>query len=153
MNLVKEGLASGAVVIDGFKLDGRFIPSDAIPQYQIFEFQGHEEQGIQVGAFVVGDYDLELVSIYGNYIVGSQQDLSIGNFRCQLPARVVTNYPENLVFNSNFGKPPLPFSFSKGILLPAKSKCTIELTGTCSYLRLVTLPVLPVVIGNIIVQP
>jgi hypothetical protein len=153
MSVVREGLASGNTVIDGFKIDGRFVPSDAIPGYLVFEFQGHEENVVQNGAFVVGDYDLELVSIYGNNIVNSAQEVSINNFRCQIPAKVATNYPENLVFNSNFQKPQLPYSFPKGILLPARSRCTIDLSSGCSYLRLVVLPVLPTVIGNIIIQP
>jgi hypothetical protein len=153
MNLVREGLASGSTVIDGYKVDGRFVPVDAIPQYQIFEFQGHEENSTTQFSFVVGDYDLELVSVYGGYIVGANQEIYLTDFRCQLPAKVAVNYPENLVFSSNFGKPLLPFSFPKGILLPAKSKCLINFSSSCSFLRLVTLPVLPIVIGNIINQP
>lgn len=153
MNLVREGLASGNTVIDGFKLDGRFTPSDAIPQYQVFEFQGHEELQSTQFSFVVGDYDLELVSLYGGYVLGSIQAVNLNEFRCQLPAKTVINYPENAVFSSNFGQPLLPFSFPKGILLPTKSRCFISLSGSVSFLRLITLPALPVLTGNILIQP
>jgi hypothetical protein len=153
MNLVREGLASGNTVIDGFKADGRFVPSDAIPQYQVFEFQGHEELQSTQFSFVVGDYDLELVSIYGGYVVGSISPATLVELRCQLPPKTFINYPENIIFSSNFGNPLLPFSFPKGILLPAKSRCFLALSSSVSFLRLTTLPVLPILIGNILIQP
>jgi len=150
MELRKQGIASGATIIDGYIWNGSFIPADAIPNYVYWEFQGHEEYGAdQLGFVNDSGFEIELVSLLGGSYEGGQTgEIEIGQIRVTTKAKNPNNYPDNIVFQQQ-PNAKLPYSFPKGFVLPIGGKVIIGLSSSIAYLRCVAKPCLPVLLGQI----
>lgn len=152
--LAKVGIASGTSVVDGFSLDGRFIASEALPNYLMWEFSGHEENTVNQIGFSALDQDIELISITGgNYVGASGPTGRMMDFKVFYPPRTSSNYPDNYLFQSTFGQPYLPYVFDRGIVLPKGSKGQISFDTALSLVRLIARPALLLSVNNLFTLP
>lgn len=155
MNLTKSSVVSGSTVVDGFLSDGKFIGSEPIPNYVVFEFKGHEENTISQFGFTELESDYELISMIGGGYVGDGQSAypKLSQFFATISPAVTSNYPNNWVFQSSFGQPELPYSFPPGIILPKGARAIISFNQSLAFLRLIMKPVLPVVVNSLFSLP
>lgn len=146
--LQKTTIANGNTVVSGFSDEGKFLAAEAIPQYVVFEYVGHEELTTTQIGFEIGDQDLEIVSIVGGGYVGdgfSSWDLT--SIYVTKKAGTSSTYPDNIVTRFAIGA-PLPYMFEPGFILPAGSRGFMSLNGSVATLRMYCKPV-----GRLNTQP
>lgn len=153
--LLKASIPSGAFVLDGFKDDDKFVASEAVPNYVAWEFRGHEENTINQSSCInTTGSDVELVSILGGIYLGGGGQVQLTSLGVLYqPQDIPTVYPNNYIFYSLFGSPSLPYSFSRGLLVPNGARIQMTFNNNLAYLRLVGLLRLPKMIGNIVGYP
>lgn len=149
MKFERDALASGGTVVDGFKLDGKFIGVEPIPNYGIFRFEGSEE--VQGTFFVIDwkeNYYLELISIQGGQVRNGSSSIQLTKIENFYDLAFYLNTPNDFLI---FSKPDayLPFSFAPGILISPNSSLTISLVESVTNLTLVCKPVQPIQLGVI----
>jgi hypothetical protein len=153
--LVKSAIPSGAVVIDGFKSDDKFIATEAIPNYVMWEYRGHEELATnQVSCINLSGSDVELVSLMGGTYVGNNQFVKLTRFAVyQQPLDTPNNYPKNILLDYYLDDSYMPFFFGAGLLIPNGAQIFMTFDQSISNIRLVGLPRLTTVIGSIVISP
>jgi len=153
--LVKSSIPSGAVVIDGFKADDKFIATEAIPNYVMWEFRGHDDlTATQFSCINLSGSDVELVSLMGGTHVDSTQFVKLTRFVVyQQPLDTTNNYPKNILLDYFLDRVFLPYFFGAGLLIPNGAQIFMAFDQTITNIRLVGLPRLVTVIGSIVITP
>ncbi len=152
--LVKSSIPSGAVVIDGFKSDDKFIATEAIPNYVMWEYRGHKDLlTTQVSCINLSGSDVELVSLMGGTYVGNNQFVKLTRFAVyQQPLDTPNNYPKNILLEYFLHDVFLPYFFGAGLLIPNGAQIFMAFDQTITNIRLVGLPRLVTVIGSIVIS-
>lgn len=149
MELTKKTLNSGGKAIDGFEFNGNFVPADAIPNYLIWEFHGNDSfQSGRLSFLNDSGFDLELISLLGG--MTSDSSVRISYIKVSYKPLDSNNLSPNNVFYWEFDGAYLPYSFTRGLIIPKDCTIFIRLENNVSFCRLVALPCLPVLAGTIL---
>jgi len=149
MELTKKTLNSGGKAIDGFELNGNFVPADAIPNYLVWEFHGNDSSQTGRLSFLNDSgFDLELISLLGG--MTSDSSVRISYIKASYKPLDSNNLSPNNVFYWEFNNDYLPYSFTRGVIIPKDCTIFIRLENNVSFCRVVTLPCLPVLAGTIL---
>jgi len=149
MELTKKTLNSGGKAIDGFEFNGSFVPADAIPNYLIWEFRGNDNN--QTGGLSClndSGFEVELISLLGGMTVPSP--VKISYIKVSYKPLDSNDYSPNHVFFWDFNESYLPYSFTRGLIIPKDCTIFIGLDNNVSFCRLVALPCLPLLVGTLL---
>jgi hypothetical protein len=155
MKLEVKALASGQSVIRGFAQDDQFVPIDAIENYCMAEFRGHEEfTSSQQSFFNSTGMELELVNLTGGTYFGNTPDFAtLTSLKAWYkPRETSSDYPNNTIFSLT-PNAPMPYAFPKGLILPPNAYFVFATDLALAFARLVMKPVFPVSVGNLIHYP
>ena len=149
MELTKKTLNSGGKAIDGFEFNGNFVPADAIPNYLIWEFHGNDSfQSGRLSFLNDSGFDLELISLLGG--MTQESSVRISYIKVSYKPLDSNNLSPNNVFYWEFNNDYLPYSFTRGLIIPKDCTIFIRLDNNVSFCRVVALPCLPVLAGTIL---
>lgn len=149
MELTKKTLNSGGKAIDGFEFNGSFVPADAIPNYLIWDFRGNDNnQSGRLRLLNDSGFDIELISLLGG--MTSDSSVRISFIKVSYKPLDADDLSPNNVFFWEFDGASLPYSFTRGLIIPKDCTIFIRLENNLSFCRLVALPCLPVLAGTLL---